>query len=193
MTIDRRKLLFSGTLLAGVALTPSSIWAAIKDGETGQASDSQRLLLAIVCDLLIPETDTAAASKAGVPDFVELGLRHGLEGPPDPHTQAKGGLLLIDRLADALNQAVHGDFTHVAAPAQLQALAQIDRAAFAAGGETLPWRKIKALILTGYYTSEVGASQELQYELVPGRFDPDLPLGPADRAWSSDWTAVQFG
>ena len=30
-------------------------------------------------------------------------------------------------------------------------------------------------------------------KLVPGRWDPDLPLKPTDRAFSSDWTAVDFG
>ena len=54
-------------------------------------------------------------------------------------------------------------------------------------------KEIKALILTGYYTSEVGASRELQYELVPGRWDPNLPLPAHNRSWSSDWTAVDFG
>lgn len=68
-----------------------------------------------------------------------------------------------------------------------------DAAAFAPDQKDHPWKKIKALILTGYYTSEVGASRELQYELVPGRFDPDLPLPADNRSWSSDWTAVDFG
>ena len=49
-----------------------------------------------------------------------------------------------------------------------------------------------ALILTAYYTSETGGSRELQYELVPGKWEPDLPFVPGSRAWSSDWTAVEF-
>ena len=42
------------------------------------------------------------------------------------------------------------------------------------------WPTIKGLILIGYYTSEIGASQELRYVLVPGRFDPDVKLEPGD-------------
>jgi len=53
--------------------------------------------------------------------------------------------------------------------------------------------KVKGLILTGYYTSEVGGARELRYELVPGRYDPKVPITPETRAWSSDWTAVDFG
>jgi hypothetical protein len=51
----------------------------------------------------------------------------------------------------------------------------------------------QGLILTGYYSSEAGASKELQYNLIPGRWDADIPLKPGDRAYSSDWTAVEFG
>ncbi len=76
-------------------------------------------------------------------------------------------------------------------------LDDVDRRAFsqsAASDAMLgQWRTLKALLLIGYYTSEVGASQELRYDLVPARFDPDVPLQPRDRAWSSDWTGVKFG
>jgi hypothetical protein len=77
--------------------------------------------------------------------------------------------------------------------AQLAALAALDAAAFAAGGELNPWRKLKALILTGYYTSREGGAQELQYAAIPGRFDPRVPVGPDARGFSSDWTGVDFG
>jgi hypothetical protein len=49
------------------------------------------------------------------------------------------------------------------------------------------------LILTGYYTSEIGGARELQYELTPGRYDPAVAIRPGERAYSSDWTAVDFG
>ena len=35
---------------------------------------------------------------------------------------------------------------------------------------------MKWLTLTGYYTSEVGATSELHYRVVPGRFEPCYPL-----------------
>lgn len=72
-------------------------------------------------------------------------------------------------------------------------LAALDAAAFAPDAPPSPWKAIKGLILTGYYTSEVGGSVELNYELVPGAWRPDIPLEPGQRAYSSDWTAVDFG
>jgi hypothetical protein len=34
--------------------------------------------------------------------------------------------------------------------------------------------------------------QELQYNLVPGRWDPDVPVKPGDRGSSSDWVGQTF-
>ena len=42
--------------------------------------------------------------------------------------------------------------------------------------------KFKYLVLLGYYQSEVGATQELRYELVPGAWRACLPLAEVGRA-----------
>ena len=46
--------------------------------------------------------------------------------------------------------------------------AALDLAAFAPGAEAHPWRKLKALILTGYYTSQPGGAQEIQTHRADG-------------------------
>ena len=45
------------------------------------------------------------------------------------------------------------------------------------------FREFRNLIVAGYYTSEVGASVELRFELVPGRYLPCAPLAELGRAW----------
>ena len=42
----------------------------------------------------------------------------------------------------------------------------------------------KELTLAGYYTSEVGMTQELQWRPVPGYYDGDVPLSEVGRAWA---------
>lgn len=204
--VDRRQLLISGLLMTAAIAAPAVVWRRMRHGETGEATPAQRQILAIVCDLVIPPTDTPGASAVGVPEFVELALNHGLDGsrtfggaeaipgaatrPPKP----EGGLYLLDFLTYELNARSGGDFLKATPDRQHRALEIIDLAAFAAPrGQEPPWRKLKNLILTGYYTSEAGASRELRYELVPGRWDPNLALAPDQRAFSSDWTAVDFG
>lgn len=55
------------------------------------------------------------------------------------------------------------------------------------GGSDAPppfFRQLKELTLAGYYTSEVGASQELRWNPAPGRYDPDVPFSEIGRAWA---------
>jgi hypothetical protein len=43
---------------------------------------------------------------------------------------------------------------------------------------------VKEWTLAGYYTSEIGATQELQWLAVPGRYDADVPLNEVGRTWA---------
>lgn len=54
------------------------------------------------------------------------------------------------------------------------------------GGSAPPpaYRQLKELTLAGYYTSEAGATQELQWLAAPGRYEADLPLSEVGRAWA---------
>ncbi|MDG3441201.1 gluconate 2-dehydrogenase subunit 3 family protein [Nitrospirillum amazonense] len=193
---------------AGAALTPTTLWAQVKAGADASAvkalAPSQRALLDRVADLTIPDSDTPGALAVGVPAFVTLALAHGLEGAGAPVPAARftggaapDGATVLDWLTFELDLKTGGAFLSAAPAAQMRALTALDSAAYASGGppggDASPWRLLKGLIVTGYYTSEAGASQELQYDLVPGHWDPDVPVGPHARAWSNDWTAVDFG
>lgn len=46
------------------------------------------------------------------------------------------------------------------------------------------FRMMKELTVIGYYTSEPGATKELRYVQVPGRFDGCVPLTKIGRAWA---------
>jgi hypothetical protein len=53
-----------------------------------------------------------------------------------------------------------------------------------AGPDAPFWRTLKRLTLVGYYTSEIGATKELRYQAVPGRFDGCTTLASVGRAWA---------
>jgi hypothetical protein len=201
--LNRRQLIGSSLLIAAVMGGAGALWARVQREETGEATDRERAVLRIVSDLVIPRTDTPGAVDVGVPAFVELALNHGLEGSRPPASSAaitqgvprrdqQGGLFVLARLADRLDAGAPGKFTEAPADKQLHALQALD-ADFGKDGADPDWTIVKRLILIGYYTSEPGGSVELNYELVPGRWDADLPLSPDRKAYSSDWTAVEFG
>lgn len=202
---NRRDLIGGAALLALVIGVPVATLSNMKlDGEE-KASDRQRELIDQVVDLVIPRTGTPGARDVGVGAFVLLALEHGLSETRSPvasgmitaalapFKRRDGSLRHLDWLERALDKAGNGDFFRRSHTERSEILAALDAAAFAQGAAWSPWVGLKGLILTGYYTSEVGGSRELRYELVPGRYDPDLPLAPVNRAWSSDWTAVEFG
>ena len=170
-------------------------------------TDRQRALLRDVSQLVIPRTGTLGAGEIGVGDFVILALAHGLEGTLAPaasgamptlarFVRRDGSLRYIGWLEDELDRRGKGDFLRLSPGDRAQILSMLDAEAYPSGlppENPSPWQKVKALILTGYYTAEVGGARELRYELIPGRWDADIPLKPGDRAYSSDWTAVEFG
>ncbi|UYY77848.1 gluconate 2-dehydrogenase subunit 3 family protein [Sphingomonas sp. R1] len=200
-----RRDFFGGAALLALAMgVPTAVVRYSDLDPSDEPSDRQRVMIAGVSQLVLPRTDTAGAGDIGVGDFVILALAHGLEGSRTPvaadampnlasYRRRDGSLRHLDWLETQLDQRAAGDFQKADPARRLAALQALDGEAYAEGARSHPWRTIKGLILTGYYTSEVGGSKELNYELVPGRWDPDLPLTPAMHAWSSDWTAVDFG
>lgn len=197
--VDRRQVIGGAVMLSALAGLPLYAWNEVREGTLEGASNSEKLLLARLSDLVIPKSDTPGAVAVGVPAFVELALLHGLDETAPPLSGSvrmagyRGGFPVLEEVARDLNRKAAGAFLALKPARQHEVLAAYDAEAFGGERQDHPWKKIKALILTGYYTSEVGASRELQYELVPGRWDPDLPLPANNRSWSSDWTAVDFG
>jgi len=204
-SLDRRDLVTTGMALALLAGAPIAAWRFARIHAETDATDRQRQVAREVAQLLIPRTDTPGGADVGADRFLVLALAHGLDGTRVPSSGGaiQGAASLYQRpdgtldhlawLERELDERAGGDYL-AASPARRQAaLEKIDAAAFASRDSDSPWTRIKGLLLTGYYTSQAGGSKELRYELVPGRSDPDIPLGPNDRAWSSDWTAVEFG
>ena len=199
----RREVLAGAAIFALATGLPNMALAA------GEApSPKLALLLRTVAQIVIPRGETQGAGDVGVGAFLLLAFAHGLEGTRDPIRHPapdwplrEDGSLRYDLwLERELDRRAAGSFLGKTPAQQAGILGALDAEAFPAGPPPAtqslgpnPWVAIKGLILTGYYTSEVGASRELQYNLIPGRWDADIPLLPGARAFSSDWTAVDFG
>lgn len=152
---------------------------------------AQRELVATVAEHILPATDTPGARAAGVDAFIDVMLAEWCDAP-DPEAFLAG---LAD--LDARARALHGtDFLACTAADQARLLTVLDeeltqeREAARAGA---PWRgrpaapeqrffhRMKRLTLVGYYTSEIGANQELHYQIIPGRYDGCAPLESGGR------------
>lgn len=199
---NRRDFMGAAALVALALGLPTATVAFTELDDKDAPTARQRALMKEVSQLVIPPSATPGAGDVGAGDFAILALAHGLENSRKPVKDAApyarflrndGSVRHVPWLERELDLGAGGDFLGADGARRAALLSALDAQAFASRESESPWKAIKALILTGYYTSEPGGSEELRYEAVPGRFDPDLPLKPGDRAISNDWTAVDFG
>ena len=165
-------------LLAGCQ-TPASTELATY---TYQALDApQQELISALVDQIIPATDTPGASEAGVPQFIDKMMADWYE--------AEDRDAFLAELATVDSRAEGGSFIGLADDARAALVTEMDAEAYAPRPDDAPpgtpfFRQLKELTLAGYYTSEVGATQELQWNAAPGRYDADVPLSEVGRAWA---------
>ncbi len=196
--MDRREILKAAGVLLGVAISPSCS-RALESGEdlnaapvSGELAIEAQRMIEILADLIIPETDTPGAIVAGVPQFIHQIVM-------DWYTDAERAIFL-DGLA-ALEVASQANwakpFVELEPVQQTQLLAAVEprtkdsdalSAIFmpaGAAGEVPFYLKLKELTVLGYYTSEIGSTQELVYLPVPGRYDGDYEFSEIVRQWTT--------
>ena len=180
--LDRRALLRSAILLVGGAASgalPDLAWAQGTAEATAKRflPQAQLRVLQELCGVIIPKTDTPGAREAGVPELIDALLAEWAS----PKTRAQ----LVGAIDDveARSRADAGAGLAALPPAkQLAFVTAYDSAAMR--GDNGGYRRLKDLILTGYYLSEPGATQELRYELAPGVWEPAVPVTAETRTWA---------
>jgi len=135
----------------------------------------QFALLEQVCEVIIPATDTPGAIGAGVPDFMRQMLEEW--GNENSRSEIASVLETIEKRAWSKFGAA---FLELAPERRLEVIAAFDAERVAAKDPA--YSKFKYLVLVGYYQSEIGATRELRYELVPGAWRPCVPLSEIGRA-----------
>ena len=171
-----------------LAATGRAVHARIGNGTREQGflvlSQHQNAMVTTVAELIIPETDTPGAAAARVNAFIDVMLAEWMD--EDDREQFLRGLVALD--ARSIN-TFGAPFITIDEPQQVALLKGLDAEVTAIREADLPvddhfFQRMKWLTLYGYYTSEVGATQELAQILIPGRYDP---CGPVRRESSGLW------
>ncbi|HWC75481.1 MAG TPA: gluconate 2-dehydrogenase subunit 3 family protein [Gemmatimonadales bacterium] len=178
--MNRREALL---LLAGTAVIPDQLFAMgravhrrVQAGTLRALTPEQNETVATIAELIIPKTDTPGARDAGVPAFIDVMVAEW--GDDDQRKMFTSGLANVDERS----RASYGkDFVACTAQQQAEVLQDLDYE-LARLRDTKSdtsknfFQAMKWLTLTGYYTSEIGATSELHYRVVPGRYEPCYPL-----------------
>lgn len=147
----------------------------------GLSVDLARTLSA-VCERIVPATDTPGAGAAGVPQSIDKALVDW--AVPSDAEKLRAGLGKLD--ADA--QARHGrPYALLLVADQDALLAQAEaESRTQPAGTPLHWFPMLRELVTGaYFTSEIGATQALRYDPVPGAYRGCVPLREIGRAWAT--------
>lgn len=149
----------------------------------------QRELMTAIADTIIPDTDTPGAVKAGVPDFIDIMVTFWL-------SEAERSLFVtgLDQFGQETQRRYGKAFAQLSATERLGWLKAVQADAWAKRGPGMEppfflW--MKRLTVFGYYTSEIGAAEELTLNLVPGEYQPCAHLGP-DHAFSINRSGFVF-
>ncbi|NBB73061.1 MAG: gluconate 2-dehydrogenase subunit 3 family protein [Bacteroidetes bacterium] len=148
----------------------------------------QNELVITLSEHIIPATDTPGAKAAQVNRFIDLMLTDWY--PDDAATHFLSELDTVDPRARQLFGTPFLEGTAEQQTNLLTAFADAARQAEesasgggaygnAATGDDAPppfFSMLKEMTMVGYYNSEIGQNQELNYRIVPGRYDGCVPV-----------------
>ncbi|WDS37785.1 gluconate 2-dehydrogenase subunit 3 family protein [Pseudoxanthomonas sp.] len=154
-------------------------------------SDTEVAKLDEIAETILPRTETPGAKEAGVGLFMAQFVSDCYT--PEQQAVFRAGLADIDKRAG-------GRFLAMRPKARTELLHALDNEAKAQalGDQVVPeggtpevrqphyFTMIKQLVIFGFFTSTVGATQVLRYEAVPGRYDGDLHYAPGTPAWATN-------
>jgi hypothetical protein len=186
MNIDRRDALagivamFGTGLFAPIARAAAGDVTPISSGPPSAPvfTPQQHALMTALSERVMPTTDTPGAIAAGVPEFIEKLLADW--AMPEDRMPILAGLDAIEARSRADYQVAAAQAT----PDQQDALLTLAMEDKLPGGWEF-FDKFRQLVLTGYFTSRVGMTQERKYLPVPGRYDGAYLYSNINRVFSS--------
>ena len=171
-------------LVGGVSIAPDVLARALANGgETLGKMPADRLrLLAEMAETILPETDTPGAKAAKVEDYISIVVEECF--PP----QKKESFWRDLENADAQCKTMHGrsfvDCDTVQRTAFFNKLQDNVRENPTFSQAPAFFTTLKDLTLNGYFTSEIGSTQALAYDPIPGGWVPDMEIDDNTKAWT---------
>ncbi len=185
MNLTRRQAILNLATVIGASFAGPRLLAATFAGDATRGfSPADLTLLDEIGDTILPATDVPGAKAVGIGAFMAMMVNNCYDAPDQ---QAfKTGLKSV---ADTFRTRHRTEFASGTVGQRTSLLNGLDaeqRTYTATRTDNQPhhhFRIMKDLTILGYFTSEIGATQALRYEEVPGRYDGDAPYKKGDRAW----------
>lgn len=196
--MERREAIQRAAILLGGTIALPSILKAWENptilNPYFKITAAQEDMIAEIAEIIIPTTDTPGAKAAGVPQFITKMLA---DCYPSQFTEYfLQTLSKMDTTAEikfGLKFADMSPENRIELTKMYQQQAKDERDAFNAMVQSWGLRAgtrvepffitMKNLTVTGYFTSEIGCTQALRYNQIPGRYET-VDYKKGDKAWA---------
>lgn len=169
--------LFGGTLIGAEAF----LSGCASNSESTFFSAEEMVFLDEIGETILPETSKSPGAKAvKIAEFMQKIVRNCYSS--EEQEIFKSGFLKVEEKSD---QDFGNSFSKLSAGQKMKVLEFFE----AESKETIEnasphfFTMIKQLTIWGYFTSEVGVTQALRYDPIPGKFEGCLDLKPGQPAW----------
>jgi len=189
--MDRREALRLSSLLLGGSLSAATIAGVLNGCKADPKPDwtpafipaEQQASLAELCETILPAGKTPGAKDAKVDRFIDIILKDVYKA--EEAEIFKAGLIQLD--ADAKSK-FGKTFAKISSDQRKEMVKAMDDE-LKSRNET-PKQKpfydmAKELTITGYCTSEEGATKLLKYLPVPGEYKPCIPFAEVGTTWAT--------
>jgi len=169
------------TLITGGALF-TGLSTAVLQGCSAPSSESslnhlspeQFADLEAMSEVIIPTTDSPGAKDAKVASFIDQAMETAFD--EEERSRFMDG---FKAYREQVNQDYSSMYAKLTADQQQESMKKL-----ADSGDPF-WGMLKSLVMVGYFTSEIGAQQALEYIPIPGPYEGCKPLRPNQKAWIS--------
>lgn len=186
--MDRREALRLSTLLLGGTISASTLSGVLQGCKADPKPDwtpayipqNSQASLAELCETIIPAGKTPGAKDARVDRFIDAMLKDVWK--PEEAESFVSGLTQLD--TDAKSK--YGkSFAKITGEQRNEMVKMMDdELKNNTGTDKSFYKMVKELTITGYCTSEEGATKLLKYLPVPGEYKPCIPLSEVGGAWA---------
>jgi hypothetical protein len=183
--LSRVALILGGTVVGAEFFLSGCKANDEKYGASVNFTEKDIAYLDEIAETIIPKTDTPGAKDAKVGAFIAVMVK-------DTYSEDQQKILLdgMNTVNEASNKKFSNGFMSITPEQRKELLVELDTEAKKytkdKKKEDAPhyFTLMKQLTLLGYFTSEPGATQALNYVAIPGRYDACIPYKKGDKAYA---------
>lgn len=179
--MERRDILKASAIFLGYGLVGGTSIAVLNGCKADKSVDwkpsfftqDQVNIIAEAAERIIPKTDTPGAKEALVHRYIDEAIKNNFK--KEEQENALQAVSTFDQLSNDKYQKNFVAISDVEKDDILQTLADASKKDSKSGiGQIFP--QLKSLVAAGYFTSEIGATQALVHDPIPGPYIGCVPL-----------------